>query len=219
MRRSSIFLFLFTVILSLCVSSGCTQDTGSPEQQQTGKPADTAANSMVMDAGEVIASSVCKDCHDENLATPEWKSPILDGQNADYLGNSIKAYQTGRRPVEIKTAFLSRLSADDVVSVTKYYAGLTGTVWTGSKTIAISRQEASGIDVAKLTNACVKCHGKLGMTTNSTTPRISGQNYRYLMQVMQEYQSGVRDQAVVHGMIRKWSTTEIDAVAAYYAGS
>lgn len=69
----------------------------------------------------------CIACHGDRGIVSIPMYPNLAGQNALYLENSMKAYNTGERTgmqAEIMKAYLNGLSDQDIADLAEYYAGL-----------------------------------------------------------------------------------------------
>ena len=69
---------------------------------------------------------------------------------------------------------------------------------------------------------CEGCHGKEGYRTAYPTvyraPKLGGQTQSYLVKALQDYRSGVRQQASMNGVAATLSDQDIADLAAYYAG-
>lgn len=74
----------------------------------------------------------CKACHSEGglygngapgvSGIPTW--PNLAGQNAEYLSNTLKAFQDGNRNHPVMTSIAKNLSDADIDQLSAYYAGM-----------------------------------------------------------------------------------------------
>lgn len=69
-----------------------------------------------------------------------------------------------------------------------------------------------------ISGQCAACHGSDGVAVNSQYPNLAGQNYQYLVQQLQRFKSGQRNNGVMHGMASGLSKTQIQDLAAYYSG-
>lgn len=64
---------------------------------------------------------------------------------------------------------------------------------------------------------CAACHGEDGVARDTEVPHIAGQNERYLFNQMMAFKSGKRAHKEMRYMARAMTTSEIAALAAYYA--
>ncbi|MGN8160566.1 c-type cytochrome [Salinisphaera sp. SWV1] len=68
-----------------------------------------------------------------------------------------------------------------------------------------------------ISGQCAACHGSNGVAVNSQYPNLAGQNYQYLVQQLQRFKSGQRNNAIMHGIASGLSKTQIQDLAAYYS--
>ena len=66
--------------------------------------------------------------------------------------------------------------------------------------------------------ACEACHGTDGNGIAPNYPALAGQYQDYLAQVLHEYKSGQRTNAIMNGMAAPLSDEDIQDLAAYFAG-
>ena len=65
--------------------------------------------------------------------------------------------------------------------------------------------------------ACVACHGEAGMSAVSTFPNLAGQYQDYLYFALQSYKSGIRNNAIMSGIVAALSKQDMKDLAAYYS--
>ncbi len=152
------------------------------------------------------ASVACADCHGEdgNSTTPG--IPSLAGQQPQYFVSAVRAYRDGRR-AKPTMQMLQALDAVNLESLALYYA---------SQTPAPREAPAFGDPAAgePLTARCGGCHGAQGVSTDSATPSLAGQDPLYLVSAIKAY----RDQSRHHDVMRDENTDEeIEDIAAFYA--
>ena len=78
-------------------------------------------------AGKITAYT-CTGCHgiaDYSNVYPTYKVPKLGGQNATYIINALKAYQTGDRNHPTMSNQAASLSQQDIEDVAAYLSGFT----------------------------------------------------------------------------------------------
>jgi cytochrome c553 len=85
----------------------------------------------------------------------------------------------------------------------------------------ICASRASASDEAgkkKADEACAACHGTEGnKPTTPETPRIGGQQYGYLVQALNDYRKGTRDNPVMSAMAKPLTEKEIRELAGYFS--
>jgi cytochrome c553 len=65
---------------------------------------------------------------------------------------------------------------------------------------------------------CAACHGKDGKTPiDPTYPVLAGQYPDYLAKALNDYRTGARKNAIMGGMAKPLSKSDIDNLAAYFA--
>src|SRR5262250_3873086 len=70
----------------------------------------------------------------------------------------------------------------------------------------------------KADEACAACHGPEGnKPITPETPRLGGQQYGYLVQALNDYRKGTRDNPVMSAMAKPLTEKEIDELAGYYS--
>jgi cytochrome c553 len=70
----------------------------------------------------------------------------------------------------------------------------------------------------KADEACAACHGPEGnKPITPDTPRLAGQQYDYLVQALNDYRKGTRDNAVMSAMAKPLTKREIRDLAGYFS--
>lgn len=81
---------------------------------------------------------------------------------------------------------------------------------------AIARDPARGAEIAA--ERCAACHGMDGKSTVAEIPRLAGQQSGFITLQMILFREGIRQVPAMQAPTEKLSDTDIEAVAAYYAG-
>ena len=68
-----------------------------------------------------------------------------------------------------------------------------------------------------LANTCAGCHGTNGASAGEYMPTIGGLNKEYLIDVMDDYKTGLRSSTIMGRIMRGYSDLEIHAIADFYA--
>jgi cytochrome c553 len=70
----------------------------------------------------------------------------------------------------------------------------------------------------KADEACAACHGPEGnKPITPETPRLGGQQYGYLVQALNDYRNGTRDNPVMSAMAKPLTEKEIRELAGYFS--
>ena len=64
---------------------------------------------------------------------------------------------------------------------------------------------------------CMGCHGLAGNSTIPNYPKLAGQGEGYILKQLQEFKSGVRDNAIMAGLASLLSEQDMLDIAAYYS--
>jgi cytochrome c553 len=67
-------------------------------------------------------TELCRACHGKDGVGTTGQFPTLAGQHVDYLERSLVEYQRGERKNAIMATFAPRLTAEDIVQISEYYA-------------------------------------------------------------------------------------------------
>src|SRR5215813_2274352 len=88
-----------------------------------------------------------------------------------------------------------------------------------ASTICVTRAVASDdAGKKKADEACAACHGPEGnKPVTPETPRLGGQQYGYLVQALNDYRSGTRDNPVMSAMAKPLTEKEIRELAGYFS--
>jgi cytochrome c553 len=152
------------------------------------------------------ATTACTDCHGEDGNSTAPGIPSLAGQQPLYFVSAVRAYLDGRRE-KPTMEMLRALDAVDLESLAFYYASQTP----ATREAAVFGDPAAG---EPLTARCGGCHGADGVSTDSATPTLAGQDPQYLVAAIKGY----RDQSRHHDVMRDENTDkEIEDIAAFYA--
>jgi len=91
------------------------------------------------------------------------------------------------------------------------------TAWSLASAMVSAANDEAG--KKKAAEACAACHGPEGAKpVTPDTPRLAGQQYDYLVQVLTEYREGKRDNAVMTAMAKQLTASEIRDLASYFSG-
>jgi len=168
----------------------------------------------------------CVECHGKDGASTESEVPIIGGYSAQYIIDSMTAYQGKERPCPEakyrsgkkkgqKTDMCKEakeLSAEDVKAVAKYFAG---------KKFVRAKQKfdpAKAKQGEKIHDAnCKKCHEDGGSSPGDDAGILAGQWMPYLEHSFKEYSSGKRPQPKkMKPKMDKLNSADTEALIHYY---
>jgi cytochrome c553 len=160
------------------------------------------------DNGKAVAAA-CTSCHgaDGNSQTPG--TPSLAGQQPIYFVTATQEFLTNARESAPMVPLLRKLSRLDIESAALYFA---------SQTPAQRGAPPAGDAVAgePLTAVCGGCHGSHGISTDSATPSLAGQDPQYLAHEIKAYRT-TRKHALMSKLVATLSDQDIANIAAFYS--
>ena len=176
-------------------------------------------------AGEAKAA-ICAACHgaDGNSAVPNW--PKLAGQHQQYLVRQATLIKANARPVPEMMGITPGLTEQDILDISAFYSGQTGTggVADESKVILGERIYRAG-NAESGVPACMSCHGPAGEGNPlSGYPALAGQHAVYTANMLTRFRDGENwgegdaSSQIMNGSAARLSDQEIEAVASYIQG-
>ena len=160
------------------------------------------------DRGKDLAGA-CAKCHgpDGNSTTPG--IPSLAGQQPHYLVVAIQEYLARERKAAPMHALLPGLTRLDKESLALYFA---------SQPPAVRAKAPFGDPAAgePLSAVCGGCHGSHGVSIDTATPILAGQDARYLVSAIKAYRT-TRQRETMRAYVRGLSDRDIDNIAAFYS--
>jgi cytochrome c553 len=69
----------------------------------------------------------------------------------------------------------------------------------------------------KLSKPCASCHGPDGNSLAPNFPKLAGQHEDYLVQALQDYKSGARQNPIMKGLVSGLTEQDIEDLAAYFS--
>ncbi len=165
-------------------------------------------HSSPYEQGRKLASA-CAKCHGEdgNAKTPG--TPSLAGQQPHYLVAAIQEYHQGDRNISSMKSMLRDSDKLELENLALYFAAQTPV-----KRAAPSRGDPAAGEPASA--MCGGCHGARGVSIDSATPSLAGQDAQYLVKATKAYRTTRKNwgmQRYVAGL----SDKDVDNLAAFYA--
>lgn len=185
--------------------------------------------------GEAIAAS-CASCHG-----PTGRAPVLKGESATHLQAALVAYRAGTRPNPVMKGVAARLSDQDIVDVSAFYAGSPATPTTApasspatpptpSPSAPVTPGDPAALgralylegDPARDVLACAVCHGEDGQgAENLGIPGLTGRSAQSVLSALKEYKSmpvvGIPYPDAMRIALKPLSDTDLSAVSAFVA--
>ncbi len=152
----------------------------------------------------------CVKCHAESGNSTASGMPNLTSQDPAYFVDSMRAYADGDRKNKIMKKLAARLDSQTVENMGIYYA-------VQEPARSATTAEGSEMSGPKLAENCSDCHGEDGNASAAKTPSLAGQDARYFVKAMKEYQDGERESESMFKAVEGLSDLEIQDLAAFYA--
>ena len=166
------------------------------------------------------AATACARCHGEESQSPLSNLvPVLHGQPATYLLDSLKAYAEGKRPSGIMQPLAADLRPEDMRELADYYANLPPPPIRPEASDAASVERGRKLAVEGLPDAgvppCSVCHNSA-----TTNPRLAGQHAAYMAGQLRlrkaELSASTKSAGVMMHIAQQLSDSDISDVASYF---
>jgi cytochrome c553 len=136
--------------------------------------------------------------------------PSLIGLDPKYFVAAVNAYKSGQRKHDMMKTLVSALSDADVNNIALFYAlQKPGKAQTPSPGNQAAGKAASA--------TCAGCHGEGGVSSNTATPSLAGQDAQYFADAMRAYKSGSRTDPSMKAPAASVDDNAVKNLAAYYA--
>ena len=173
-----------------------------------GAAAGLAQPATPYELGREVAKQ-CVACHGEDGNGGKPGVPSLAGQQPRYLVAAVNEYLNGERKTSPMHAKLRGMGKLETENVALYFASQAPSVRTASP----KGDAKAGEPLAAV---CGGCHGAQGVSTDSATPSLAGQDERYLVEAIKAYRTS-RKREKMRAYITGLAERDIDNIAAYYA--
>ena len=157
--------------------------------------------------GKAVATT-CSACHGADGNSKTAGTPSLAGQQPIYFVAATQEYLTGARESAPMDPMLRKLSKLDIESVALYFASQTP----AQRSAAAVGDPAAG---EPKTAVCGGCHGSHGVSTDTATPSLAGQDPQYLTHAIKAYRT-TRKHIVMSRLVANLSDQDIDNIVAFY---
>jgi cytochrome c553 len=166
-------------------------------------------HSSPYEQGKALAAASCSRCHGEDGNSTIPGTPTLAGQQPRYLVAAFQEYHQGERKKNAMGANQGELNNLDLEDLALYFSSQTP-VKRAAPTIG---DPAKGEAESAM---CGGCHGMHGVSVDSATPNLAGQDAEYLVKAIKAYRTTRKNwgmQRYVAGL----TDEDINNIAAYFA--
>jgi cytochrome c553 len=151
---------------------------------------------------------VCNTCHGPDGAPRSAPTPIIWGQQENYLLKQLHDFGSGDRAFEAMAWMASTLSQSEMASAAAYFA---------KKSWPTRSANATSASPPALVAVCQACHQQ-NLAGGLPAPRLAGQSYEYLVEAMRRYAEGeLTNNAEMMNIMKALSSAEREAIARYIA--
>lgn len=195
-----------------------------PEWEKFLRDADPQAGKQLAANGKPAAGvQACVACHGQAGITPTGGIfPNLAGLSSEYLAKQLTDFRSGTRVQPLMNTVARALTEQEIGQLAAYYGTLAGPpMHVGEFGGEAARKLDVQGDGTRALPACANCHGLRGMGEGPLLPRLAGQSREYFVDQMNAFRSGSRqndDVGVMRAFAQRLTDSEIQALAAYYAG-
>jgi cytochrome c553 len=195
----------------------------------------TAAQPLLALQGDPVAgkdkaeSERCIECHGQtgqgsgNSKGAQARVAKLAGQKTAYIVKQVQDFRSGQRKHDQMAIVARNLSDEDLVDIAAYFNSLPPMKGEGGELHEAGKQLFEQGDAARGITPCVTCHGPkgLGLAALPTTPRLAGQEWKYLDDQLRSWRDGSRrnsPEGVMNQLSKSLGDREIEVVADHLAG-
>jgi cytochrome c553 len=167
------------------------------------------------DAADDIAAKaqVCSACHGQNGAPINGATPIIWGQQSNYLYKELHDFHSGARANATMSPIVTDIALPDLRQLADYFAAKT---WPAAPaTDAAAAPPAAIADKIEMCKACHQAHFEGG----APAPRLAGLSAEYLLSAMNNFADGQRTNNLdMPGFMKVLSEGDRETIAKYLSG-
>src|SRR5258708_129917 len=193
----------------LVVLAALAAPTNAVEHAVEGPAPPTPGNAAEAQAILGAKWLVCNPCHGDNGLPRSAASPVIWGQQENYLIKQLHDFHSGDRDNEVMVWMATALTPAELGSAAAYFA---------KKNWPARSAGAAPSSPPAIVAVCQACHQQ-NLAGGLPAPRLAGQRYEYLVESMRRYpQSDRTNHAEIMNMMKALSPAERDAMARYISG-
>jgi cytochrome c553 len=168
-------------------------------------PGNTAESTAFLNAKMLV----CNTCHGDNGVPRNTATPVIWGQQENYLLKQMHDFQSGSRDAEVMTWMATALTPAETGAAASFFA---------KKAWPARAAGAAAASPPAMVAVCQACHQQ-NLSGGLPAPRLAGQKYEYLVEAMRRYADGERtNNPEMMSMMKGLSAAEREAMARYISG-
>lgn len=157
----------------------------------------------------------CYACHGTRGASAGPLQPSIGGQNAKYMFDTLKRYQSGERPSTVMGRIMTGYSDAEIKGIAEHLSTLPFVAATHQKDVDPAKAVRGQVHHDQY---CKKCHQDNGRDFAEGAGILGGQWLGFLKLVFDEYKAGKRSMPKeMQERIGKVSDQDCDDLAHFYA--
>jgi cytochrome c553 len=151
-------------------------------------------------------AQVCSACHGQNGVPVNANTPVIWGQQQNYLVKQLHDYRASDRNNPVMTPLASGIKQEDTRPMAAYFAAKT---WPAPKAADPAASPPEGIAM------CKACH-QPNFEGGAPAPRLAGLSYDYLVAAMKNFADGQRtNNGDMPKFMKALTDSQRDAMARY----
>lgn len=170
----------------------------------------SAVTAQAAHAADGLSSrlEICAACHGQSGEPTNPATPVIWGQQENYLYKELHDYHSGERTNAIMGPMVRSFSLDDLRKVAASFASKG---WP-------SRAGAAAASPPEAIAMCKACHGQ-NFEGGAPAPRLAGLSYDYLLGAMRNFADGQRTNNLdMPGFMKTLTDDQRQAIARYLSG-
>jgi cytochrome c553 len=154
---------------------------------------------------------VCNTCHGPDGVPRSAPTPVIWGQQENYLAKQMHDFVKGDRDSEVMAWMATALTRPEIESAAAFFSKKS---WP-AKSAATPAAAPAGPAQPPIAAICQACHGQ-NFVGGLAAPRLAGQTYGYLVETMRRYAEGERkNNTDMMRMMEAITPAERESIARY----
>ena len=205
--------YICVLVAAGAVIGGCVRLRAAGDNSSPG--------ALIVAQGTSRGAVACARCHGfDGASDGSGAFPALAGQTEYYLSNQLQRYASGQRRNAIMGSIAKALTADEIVSVARYYAHTNPPSYPRASAppelVRRGKQLALEGDMTARVQDCVSCHGPNGEGEPPTIPYLAGQYKHYIQVQLLMFNKGFRTSEQMARVAHQMPEQHMEAMAAYF---
>jgi cytochrome c553 len=158
-------------------------------------------------------AAVCAACHGQNGVPINAATPVIWGQESNYLYKELHDFHSGDRSNATMTPVVQPIALPELRQLADYFATKRWPAAPGANPAA-----APPADIAAKIEMCKACHQQ-HFEGGAPGPRLAGLSHDYLLSAMNEFADGQRRNNLdMPGFMKALSASDRETIAKYLSG-